>query len=79
MDDAHQGLGIGTRLMRHLAAIPRNAGITALIAEVPPENAPMLKVFVKNGLAIAVNRAHGFLHVTLDLSSSKTDGYKRPG
>lgn len=69
VDDAHQGLGIATCLMRHLAAIARDAKLSALVAEVLPENAPMLKVFEKSGLAMTVSREDGVMHVTLDLSS----------
>ncbi len=43
--DAYQGQGVGTLLMRHLAAIARGAGLKELIAEVLPENAAMRKVF----------------------------------
>ena len=49
MVDAYQGQGIGTILMRHLAALARDAGLKELIAEVLPENTAMLKVFKKFG------------------------------
>jgi GNAT superfamily N-acetyltransferase len=42
IDDAHQGLGIGSRLFKHLAAIARASGITQFEAEVLPSNAGML-------------------------------------
>ena len=38
--------------MKHLATIARSAGIRELIAEVLPENGPMLKVFKKCGFAV---------------------------
>jgi GNAT superfamily N-acetyltransferase len=41
--DQYQGQGIGTALLRHLAAIARGRGINELIAEVLPENSSMLK------------------------------------
>ena len=44
--DSYQGRGIGAALMRHLAAIARAAGLRELIAEVLPDNAPMLKVLL---------------------------------
>src|SRR3954447_13379355 len=47
--DEHQGQGIGAALMRHLAAIARRSGFNELIAEVLPENVPMLKVFENSG------------------------------
>jgi GNAT superfamily N-acetyltransferase len=66
--DAYQGQGLGAALMRHLAAIARAAGLRELIAEVLPENAPMLKVFEKSGLRPVTKREAGVVHVTLRLS-----------
>jgi GNAT superfamily N-acetyltransferase len=45
--DDYQGQGIGAALMQHLTLLARGAGIKELIAEVLPENIPMLKVFQK--------------------------------
>jgi RimJ/RimL family protein N-acetyltransferase len=66
--DQHQGQGIGTMLMRHLAAIARGAGIKEMIAEVLPENAAMLKVLEGSGLPMTTRRDPGVLHVALRLS-----------
>jgi GNAT superfamily N-acetyltransferase len=68
VDDAHQGLGIASALMRHLIVIAREAGMKALIAEVLPDNAPMLKVFERSGVPVTTRRETGVVHVTLDLS-----------
>jgi GNAT superfamily N-acetyltransferase len=68
VDDLHQGLGIATHLMRHLVLIAREAGISELVAEVLPDNAPMLKVFERCGLAMTTRREPGVVHVTLALS-----------
>ena len=67
VDDAHQGLGIASALMRHLIVIAREAGMKALIAEVLPDNAPMLKVFERSGVPVTTRRETGVVHVTLDL------------
>lgn len=66
--DAYQGQGIGSMLLRHLAAMARAAGVKDLIAEVLPENAPMLKVFGGSGLAMATRRDSGLMHITLRLN-----------
>jgi GNAT superfamily N-acetyltransferase len=66
--DAYQGQGLGTLLMRHLAALARGAGLRELIAEVLPENALMLKVFENSGLRISTRREPQVVHVALDLS-----------
>ena len=65
--DQYQGHGIGAALLRHLAAIARNAGIEELIAEVLPDNIPMLKVFEMSGFPMS--RKHDFqaVHVSLRL------------
>jgi RimJ/RimL family protein N-acetyltransferase len=70
LDDPHQGLGIGTRLMRHLVTIARQAGLREFVAEVLPENAAMLKVFERCGLAATTRREGGVVHVTMTLAPS---------
>jgi GNAT superfamily N-acetyltransferase len=66
--DEYQGQGIGAALMRHLAAIARDAGLKELIAEVLPENMAMLNVFGKSGLHPTTRREADIMHVTLQLS-----------
>jgi RimJ/RimL family protein N-acetyltransferase len=67
VDDPHQGLGIATRLMKHLVAIARAAGLRELTAEVLPENTAMLKVFERCGLAATTRREGGVVHLTMAL------------
>jgi RimJ/RimL family protein N-acetyltransferase len=67
VDDQHQKLGIATHLITHLIAIARAAGLEQLVAEVLPENVPMLKVFERCGLAMTTRRDRGVVHVTLAL------------
>jgi GNAT superfamily N-acetyltransferase len=67
VDDAHQGRGLGASLMRHLAALARQAGLKALSADVLPENAAMLKVFETSGLGIKIQREPDSIHVMLQL------------
>ncbi len=65
--DQYQGQGIGAALMRHLAAIARGAGLEELIAEVLPDNIPMLKVFEKSGFRLSTKREPQVVHVVLRL------------
>jgi RimJ/RimL family protein N-acetyltransferase len=65
--DDYQGQGIGSALLRHLATIARAAGLGTLVAEVLPENAPMLKVFERSGLPLAIRREPQVMHITLEL------------
>ena len=66
--DPYQGQGIGGALMRHLAAIGRAAGLRELIAEVLPENKPMLHVFAKSGLPMTTIDQHEVVEVSLKLA-----------
>jgi ribosomal protein S18 acetylase RimI-like enzyme len=65
--DERQGQGIGAALMQHLVAIARESGLKELIAEVLPDNVPMLKVFEKSGLRLSTTREARVVHVTLQL------------
>jgi RimJ/RimL family protein N-acetyltransferase len=65
--DQYQGQGVGTLLMHHLARIARDAGIKDLVAEVLPENIPMLKVFEKCGYRMDTDREDEVIHVALHL------------
>jgi RimJ/RimL family protein N-acetyltransferase len=65
--DEFQGQGIGAALMRHLITIARSAGLKEFIAEVLPDNAAMLKVFEKSGLALTRKREARVVHVALQL------------
>ncbi|WP_455274192.1 N-acetyltransferase family protein [Rhizobium herbae] len=65
--DHCQGLGVGGALMRHITAIACEAGINELIAEVLPENIPMLTVFNRSGLRFSTKQERGVVHVTLHL------------
>ncbi len=64
IDDPHQKLGIATHLIR----IARAAGLETFVAEVLPEDLPMLKVFQRCGLAVTTRSERGVVHVTLALS-----------
>jgi RimJ/RimL family protein N-acetyltransferase len=65
--DAYQGRGIGAALLRHLTGIARKAGLQEFIAEVLPENIPMLKVFERSGLPCQMKRDQDAVHVALQL------------
>ena len=51
VDDAHQGLGIATILLRHLANIARAAAIVEFRASVLSGNQKMLRVLAQSGPA----------------------------
>ena len=68
IDDAHQGLGIGSRIFKHLVEIARDAGITHFEAEVLPSNATMLRLFARSGLLVAKTMTRDSVHVTIQLN-----------
>jgi RimJ/RimL family protein N-acetyltransferase len=63
--DEYQGKGIGTALLKNLLLIARERRLERLVAEVLPENAPMLAMFDKCGFV--AKRSRGAVHVALDL------------
>lgn len=69
VEDAIQGQGVGSALMRHLAGIARRAGLAEFTAEVLPDNAPMLGVFARCGLTMKQARETGSVHVRLSLAA----------
>jgi RimJ/RimL family protein N-acetyltransferase len=68
IDDAHQGLGIGSRLFKRLAGIARDSGITHFEAEVLPSNAAMLRLFARSGLPVEKTMSGGTVHVIVQLA-----------
>jgi RimJ/RimL family protein N-acetyltransferase len=66
--DDYQGQGLGPKLLRHLVAIAREAGLRELVADVLPDNQPMLSVFQRCGLPVTARRERGAVHVTLNLA-----------
>jgi GNAT superfamily N-acetyltransferase len=72
--DEYQGQGIGAALMHHLALLARAAGIKELIAEVLPENLPMLKVFQNSGMDLQTKHRAGVVDVTLNVTNDVARG-----
>jgi acetate---CoA ligase (ADP-forming) len=71
VDDAYQGLGLGTLLLEHLAAAGRSHGIRRFVAVTLGENRAMLDVFRHAGFAPRMTRAEGEVHVVLDIEPSR--------
>jgi GNAT superfamily N-acetyltransferase len=65
--DGYQGQGLGAHLMRHLAGIARDAGLTELTAEVLPENTAMRKVFSKFGFRPGPRPDPQIIHLVMHL------------
>jgi acetyl coenzyme A synthetase (ADP forming)-like protein len=69
--DAHQGRGIGTKLLERLGLIARSRGITSFEAYVLRDNDRMRQVFEDSGFALSWDRADGPMrHVAFSLAQS---------
>ena len=73
VDDAHQGQGIASLLLEHLAAIARANGINRFTAEVLGDNRAMLAVFAKAGWPLQRRFDSGV--VDLDWELADTDEF----
>lgn len=67
LEEDFQGQGLGGKLLAHLARIARARGIRHFVAEVLPENHPMLAVFERSGFPMTHRRGDGVIHVDMQL------------
>ncbi|MCS0637600.1 GNAT family N-acetyltransferase [Streptomyces sp. LP05-1] len=67
VQDAHQGRGVASALLEHIAAVARERGIRRFIAEVLPANTKMIKVFTDAGYTQKRSFADGAVRLQLDL------------
>jgi acyl-CoA synthetase (NDP forming)/RimJ/RimL family protein N-acetyltransferase len=72
VEDAHQGRGLGSVLLEHLAAAARERGLRRFMANVLPENRRMTKVFREVGYRAQQRFEDGVLELILDLSPTET-------
>nr|WP_221378732.1 bifunctional GNAT family N-acetyltransferase/acetate--CoA ligase family protein [Actinoplanes polyasparticus] len=71
VEDAHQGRGIGSVLLEHLAEAARANGITRFVAEVLPENGGMLRVFSDFGYQVQRKYADGVVHLSFPIAPTE--------
>ncbi|MER7708255.1 GNAT family N-acetyltransferase [Kitasatospora sp. NPDC097605] len=67
VQDAHQGRGVASALLEHIAAVAQERGIRRFQAEVLPENRKMVKVFTDAGYVQRRSFADGVVHLEFDL------------
>ncbi|WP_345025783.1 GNAT family N-acetyltransferase, partial [Streptomyces sedi] len=68
VEDAHQGRGLASTLLEHIAAVARERGVRRFEAEVLPANRKMIKVFTDAGYSQRRSFADGAVRLTLDLA-----------
>ena len=69
--DAHQGRGIGSILLEHLAAAARERGIKRFVAEVLAENSRMVRVFTDAGYSAKYEYDSGVVHLTFPIAPTE--------
>ncbi|WP_461029150.1 GNAT family N-acetyltransferase, partial [Streptomyces sparsus] len=67
VQDAHQGRGVASALLEHIAACARERGVRRFTAEVLPANSKMIKVFTDAGYSQKRSFEDGSVHLNLDL------------
>ncbi|MEV7279055.1 GNAT family N-acetyltransferase [Streptomyces sp. NPDC093111] len=67
VQDAHQGRGVASALLEHVAAVARERGIRRFVAEVLPANTKMIKVFTDAGYTQKRSFEDGSVRLHLDL------------
>jgi acyl-CoA synthetase (NDP forming)/GNAT superfamily N-acetyltransferase len=71
VEDAHQGRGIGSVLLEHLAEAARENGITRFVAEVLPQNGGMLRVFSDFGYQVQRKYEDGVVHLSFPIAPTE--------
>ncbi|GAA2007924.1 GNAT family N-acetyltransferase [Brevibacterium samyangense] len=69
--DAHQGRGLGSIFLEHLAAAARERGISVFTAEVLPQNRSMLQVFAAAGYEVSREFDDGVVAVRFDIDPTE--------
>ncbi|WP_073482640.1 bifunctional acetate--CoA ligase family protein/GNAT family N-acetyltransferase [Streptoalloteichus hindustanus] len=63
VEDTHQGRGLGSILLEHLAAAARERGLGRFVAEVLAENTQMVRVFRDAGYQVSRAMEEGVVHL----------------
>ncbi|GAA1783340.1 GNAT family N-acetyltransferase [Streptomonospora arabica] len=67
VEDGHQGRGLASVLLEHIAAAATERGVSRFIADVLPENRRMINVFREAGYTAQQSFDEGVIRLTLDL------------
>jgi acyl-CoA synthetase (NDP forming)/RimJ/RimL family protein N-acetyltransferase len=72
VEDAHQGRGMASVLLEHLAAAARERGLRRFVASVLPDNRRMTKIFRDVGYQAQQRFEDGIIELNLDLTPTET-------
>ncbi len=72
IEDAHQGRGLGSVFLEHIAAAARERGIRRFGADVLPSNRKMLTVFQEAGYVVRHEQADGVVRLEFGLAPTAT-------
>jgi acetyltransferase len=68
VSDDMQGVGLGTELLRRVVDVGRREGLSAIVADILPENRDMQRVSEKVGFRCSFDSDEGIVRASLDLS-----------
>jgi acyl-CoA synthetase (NDP forming)/RimJ/RimL family protein N-acetyltransferase len=71
IEDAHQGRGLGSVFLEHIAAAARERGISRFVADVLPANRKMLRVFSDAGYVVGQAFDDGVVRLSFDLEPTE--------
>jgi acyl-CoA synthetase (NDP forming)/RimJ/RimL family protein N-acetyltransferase len=71
IEDAHQGRGVGSIFLEHIAAAARERGISRFVADVLPTNGKMLHVFQDAGYVVEQEFEDGVVRLSFDLEPTE--------
>jgi acyl-CoA synthetase (NDP forming)/RimJ/RimL family protein N-acetyltransferase len=71
IEDAHQGRGLGSIFLEHIAAAARERGLTRFVADVLPENRKMLRVFAEAGYVVDRAVDDGVVRLSFELEPTE--------
>ncbi|MBA3367702.1 MAG: GNAT family N-acetyltransferase [Geodermatophilaceae bacterium] len=72
VEDAHQGRGLGSVLLEHLAAAAQERGVRRFVAEVLAENRRMISIFRTAGYQPSRSYDEGVVHLVFDIAPTET-------
>jgi acyl-CoA synthetase (NDP forming)/RimJ/RimL family protein N-acetyltransferase len=71
ISDAHQGKGVGSVLLEHLAAIGQERGVSKFVADVLPQNRKMIQVFTEAGYEVDYHFDDGVIAVAFTIEPTE--------